>query len=189
MRELKYHEDGVVKRQITEEEISFLKNLQKEMNTQDNVGQADPRYWVIRDYQKIYGEKLNSPDGICIYDSDACFTVFEGNLEAEYEEETVTEILGILKENNYDIGDLENCEMVSYDDLEEELNNLNISILQYEEYPSDDGMFLSHRAAVEHLTGNSHHYSAKAHTYAKTAWRSSEQMLWKILHEVDFENK
>lgn len=41
---LKYHPDEVEKHKITQEEIKFLKDLQHEMNTQDNVGQADPRY-------------------------------------------------------------------------------------------------------------------------------------------------
>ena len=38
-----YHEDTVEKHEITKEEILFLKELQKEMNTQDTVCQADPQ--------------------------------------------------------------------------------------------------------------------------------------------------
>ena len=64
---LEYHEDTVEKHKITEDEIRFLKELQKEMNTQDSCGQADPRYWVIRDFGKVYGEKLNNPDGFTVY--------------------------------------------------------------------------------------------------------------------------
>jgi len=47
---LKYHDDNIPKRPITTEEIQFLIELQREMNTQDHVSQADPRYWVIRDF-------------------------------------------------------------------------------------------------------------------------------------------
>ena len=56
-KHLEYHEDTVEKHKITEDEIRFLKELQKEMNTQDSCGQADPRYWVIRDFDKVYGRK------------------------------------------------------------------------------------------------------------------------------------
>lgn len=50
----KYHEDTVEKHEITKEEILFLKGLQKEMNTQDTICQADPRFWVVAGTQKIY---------------------------------------------------------------------------------------------------------------------------------------
>ena len=41
---LKYHEDETQKRNLTQEDIRFLLELQKEMNTQDTTGTADPRY-------------------------------------------------------------------------------------------------------------------------------------------------
>ena len=44
-KDLEYHEDLTEKHVLTEEEIRFLLELQKEMNTQDHVGQADPRFW------------------------------------------------------------------------------------------------------------------------------------------------
>lgn len=49
-----YHEDTVEKHEITKEEILFLKELQKEMNTQDTVCQADPRFWVIEGSERVY---------------------------------------------------------------------------------------------------------------------------------------
>ena len=51
---LEYHEDAVEKHKITKEEIEFLKELQKEMNTQDTIGQADPRFWVVAGTKKEY---------------------------------------------------------------------------------------------------------------------------------------
>lgn len=38
------HEDTIEKHKITKEEIEFLNNIQKELNTQDHLCQADPRY-------------------------------------------------------------------------------------------------------------------------------------------------
>ena len=45
---LHYHEDTTEKRDISQEDIEFLKRLQLEMNTQDTTGTADPRFWVIK---------------------------------------------------------------------------------------------------------------------------------------------
>ena len=38
---------------MTKEEVDFLLQLQKEMNTQDSLGNADPRYWVIMSMWRI----------------------------------------------------------------------------------------------------------------------------------------
>lgn len=52
---LQYHEDTTEKRDISQEDIEFLKRLQLEMNTQDTTGTADPRLEGIREqvYQLI----------------------------------------------------------------------------------------------------------------------------------------
>ena len=41
---LQYHEDTTEKRDISQEDIEFLKKLQLEMNTQDTTGTADHSY-------------------------------------------------------------------------------------------------------------------------------------------------
>lgn len=51
---LKYHEDTVVKEKLSNDDVNFLKELQKEINTEDNGGTANPRYWVIRQPERIY---------------------------------------------------------------------------------------------------------------------------------------
>ena len=51
---LKYHEDTVEKEKLTKEDITFLKDLQKELNTEDTVGTASPRFWVIKQPERIY---------------------------------------------------------------------------------------------------------------------------------------
>ena len=53
-KHLKYHEDTVIKEKLSNDDIKFLKELQKELNTEDNVGTASPRYWVIRRPERIY---------------------------------------------------------------------------------------------------------------------------------------
>ena len=50
---LHYHEDTTEKRDISREDIEFLKSLQLEMNTQDTTGTADPRFWVIKGSERV----------------------------------------------------------------------------------------------------------------------------------------
>lgn len=189
---LEKHLDSVGKHKITAEEIQFLKDLQKEMNTQNTVGQADPRYWVIRNYEKVYGESLCNADGIAIYDDYNGILVLETDYPCFGTDSVIEKILNEFKEQEYELDEdtIENLKL-SYDmrSLVDALNDIeeyNFRVCEYEEIPKDEGMFLTHEAAVQHLKQNEHHYSENAHTYAKTAWRSSEELLWKILQTVDF---
>ncbi len=214
LHELKTHEDSFPdKRKITKEEVEFLKQLQKRLNTQDNLGQADPKYWVIRDYDKIYGKDLNNSNGFCIIDTYTCEPIIDsdeindirGNLDVIIEKvrETLSESEreGFIIDDEY--GDFnpqkwkENVVDVSYN-LESFIENLNayvgeengeaFTLLESQEYPRDSNCFLSNEEAQNFLKRNDHHFSDKAHTYAETAWRNPEmEKLVKILHEVDFD--
>lgn len=188
---LEYHEDTVEKHKITEDEIRFLIELQKEMNTQDSCGQADPRYWVIRDFGKVYGEKLNNPDGFTVYNSDDGNDVCEIEYRIFGSSKMADEILKELEEQEYELSDDDKqtiCDAYDLDSLIETLEELGFSVVQYEIVPKYSGMFLTQKAAEEHLRANHYHYSNNATTYARTAWRSKEaDVLYKILHSVDFE--
>ena len=85
-----YHEDTVEKHEITKEEILFLKELQKEMNTQDTVCQADPRFWVIEGSERVYtgAEYANNS---CMIASD------DGTVIAD----TLEEAIKYFKDNFY----------------------------------------------------------------------------------------
>lgn len=181
---LKYHEDTVEKRPITSEEIQFLIDLQKEMNTQDDLGQADPRYWVIRDHQRVYGEKLNNPDGYEIYYD--CSKVLDIKCDFFGREDVVEQVKKYCTEEcGIDAWQFE--DVFDVDDLIDLLDNFDMSIAEYEIVPMYSGMFLTQKTAEEHLRKNYYHYDDNATTYAVTAWRNKEaDMLYKILHEVDF---
>lgn len=190
-KHLEYHEDTVEKHKITEDEIRFLKELQKEMNTQDSCGQADPRYWVIRDFDKVYGEKLNNPDGFTVYDSDDGNEVYEIEYRIFGSSKMADEILKKLEEQEYELSDDDKqtiCDAYDLDSLIEALEELGFSVVQYEIVPKYSGMFLTQKAAEEHLKKNYYHYADNATTYAMTAWRSREaDVLYKLLRSVDFE--
>ena len=67
-KNLKCHEDEVEKHNITNEELEFLHELQKELNTQDTVSQANPRFWVIKGTERLYrvddAENRNKEHGL-----------------------------------------------------------------------------------------------------------------------------
>lgn len=182
------HKDEIPKRDMNSEDIKFLQNLQHEMNTQDHLCQAAPRYWTIRDYQKIYGDDLNNADGICIYDTDSCSTIFEGEFSTDNLDK-IKEALKDFIENDTDLAEKFN-EIDEYSDLDDILecfeNYPDIYVSEYQEYPVDKGIFLTHEAAIQHLKSNDYHYADNAHTYAQTAWRTSEERLWNILQEIDW---
>ena len=54
---LQYHEDTTEKRSLNDKDIKFLMELQKEMNTQDTTGTAEPRFWVIKGSERVQDDE------------------------------------------------------------------------------------------------------------------------------------
>ncbi len=210
---LTYHKDITPKHKMTEEERGFLKDLQKELNTQDNVSQADPRFWVIMGREKIYRIDASEADGYELYDETACETVAETLEECkEYIEENildeVNDIDGIERtislKNDVITGDYlsiewkdedgenESVELRDAEDVadwleENGFDEYHVIPYQYKDKIYPNTMFLTEKDAAEHLRANDYHYDETAHTYAMTAWRSpAVEKLIKILQEVEF---
>ena len=211
---LKYHEDTIKKRNITDEELSFLKDLQKELNTQDHVGQADPRFWVIKGTEKLYG--VEEADGYVLY---YCETVAESTEELcefitnnwledikertgiPYEINLEPSVLGrniiAVKFPEYDSITGECNDEYEYLDSAEEIKEWleqfgyeELEVISYKIVDKiyEDTMFLTQKDAEDHLRANYYHYSDDCHTYAMTAWRSPRvEKLVKLLQEVDFD--
>ena len=189
---LKYHDDTFEKHKITETEITFLKKLQKEMNTQDDFGQAEPRYWVIRDFEEMCGQEINNPDGYILYCTDDYEEVcrFQSTVFGEICIEKIVEFFMEYYSYDFEKGDFETVYDVDSLKalLEEKGYDDSFSIIEYEMYPKYSGFFLTQKAAEIHLKENAHHYGDSATTYAMTAWRNPEaDMLYQILKSVDFE--
>lgn len=208
---LKHHEDDVTKHKITDEELQFLSDLQKELNTQDYVSQADPRFWVIKGSEKIYHVE-DDVDGYELYDPDGCVVVASDTIEAyEYINDNLLEDINknrldgeeftiIINENNllgviWVDGDKEDYrEPKELTDLHEiqkwlEEQGYNYEIIAYKLVQKiyENTMFLTQIDAENHLRANAHHYSEDAHTFAMTAWRDWRMdKLIKILQQVDF---
>lgn len=178
-----HKKDVTERRSLTDDEIKYLKELQTELNTQVVVGQAEPYYFVIKDYKKIYGDSVVNADGICVmYDDDEPVEIYEGDF-LDYED-LYSVIAKFFDEHGYDYE--KNEEVYS------EYGVLNcfhskVYITEYEEVVDYKNFFLTQKAAQEHLRLNYYHYSKNAHTYAMTIWRSQEELLFKLLKEIDFD--
>ena len=202
---LKYHEDTVVKEKLSKDDIKFLKELQKEINTEDNGGTANPRYWVIRQPERIYHLDEDEADYYMFLD--------------EYDHQEMT--LEDLKEKLEDLNDdnLKSIELkdgvltfgyfdewleevdeykVDYDNCYwdglikiSELLELEVRVIYYSELDVtvDNCMFLTQIDAENHLRANDHHYHEEARTYCMHGWRNPRfERLIKILSKTDFDS-
>lgn len=209
-----YHEDTVEKHEITKEEILFLKELQKEMNTQDTICQADPRFWVVATdkYEDI--GNIDSCDGIqlydynnseviCEYDIPSIINYINEHYENELKDNGITfinvsenECTVLLSIHDVEKNEIEEDEEILHDTddvfefLQEKgfLCNCELLYYRYRHHKYPDTMFLTNKSCKEHIKANYYHYNSDAHSYAMTAWRSPEvEKLFKILQEVDWD--
>lgn len=204
---LKYHEDTVAKEKLSNDDIKFLKELQKELNTEDNVGTANPRYWVIRQPERIYHLDEDKADYYVFIDDDYqeltleelknyLEDVYDDNLKSvdikdgvltfEYLDEFSEEI------EKYTI-DFYNSSLDSGYSVDKvlELLESDVSIIYYKEIDVtvDNCMFLTQIDAENHLRANDYHYHEKARTYCMHGWRNPRfERLIKILSKTDFDS-
>lgn len=179
---------------ISEEKFNFLKNLQKEMLTQNTAGQASPRFWVIKDYRKFLGVDDNyDADGFIITDSsndcepwdDRGDVPLEEWFKKEIENQNVDYELVMEEYENLDPNDVETIVCI--------LNDYgSYSVVRYciEDFIVPNTMFLTLKEAKEHLKSNAHNYTDEAHAYAMTALRSPEvSELYEILETLEFNDE
>ena len=185
---------------LNKEDKQFLKELQHQMLTQDTVGQASPRFWVVRHKVRQYGiedgydidgeeviynyEKLaENLKELCEYLRDN-----EDDLEIEYHEEILFEYVNIVKD------DEEQCfydtkELVEYMIEELDYNNSLYLVNYKDEYViAENTMFLTIEECKRHIEFNGYHYN-EPHPYAMTAWRSPQvKRLYEILVNTNWDN-
>lgn len=171
---------------MTIEDVNFLKKLQHEMLTQDNVGQAAPRFWAVMTTRKIYWVEEDI-DG------------YEVVIDEERVEDTVKDILSYIKEYHADF-----CEEFPDTILEwekyksaEALCNIlkeegwNIFRLPYRktEVIAENTFFLTLAECKKHIELNSHYY-VNPHPYCMTAWRSPQvERLFQILENENWDRQ
>lgn len=179
------------------EDRLFLKELQHQMLTQDNVGQASPRFWVVRDKVKVYGIELGyNVDGTeVIYDCEAIADSLKELYEYLKEHQEDIEIKYCTELNEVTI--VEHDGEVTFDEMEE-LADYMVTELEYddglycvnyrEEYEiKEDTMFLTLEECKNHIECNRHHYK-NPQSYAMTAWRSPQvKKLFEILENTNWD--
>ena len=202
---LKYHEDTVVKEKLSNDDIKFLRELQKEINTEDNGGTANPRYWVIRQPERIYHVDEDEADYFEFIDERnrheltledlkdrleyLCddnlknVEVKNGVLTFEYFEAWLEDV------EEYKV-DYDNCNRDGRDKILE-LLEFDVTVIYYKEVDVtvDNCMFLTQIDAENHLRANDYHYHEEARTYCMCGWRNPRfERLIKILSKTDFDS-
>ncbi|EQC0675844.1 hypothetical protein ACY2DU_000577 [Listeria innocua] len=157
---------------MKKEDITFLNELQQELNTQSNCGNASPVFWVIRQYEKQITDSDFGEETLYIH-SDGDYFEFE----------KLDELLEFLSGGS-EFDEVKDCETL--DDAFDILYFRRFSATEVA-VVKQDTFFITHKEALEHIKKNRRHYNSTVHTYAMTAWRSPVvEKLWEILREADF---
>ena len=100
--DLQYHEDPGPKGSLTKDAIAFLSGLAKELRTQNNYGNAEPRYFGLM-HKEAYPVDEEHADGVvvinhegetCFYDSPEGLAKLAGRLKEDID--------GFIEEDNLD---------------------------------------------------------------------------------------
>lgn len=171
---------------FNKEDIAFLKELQHELNTQENDGNADPVFWGVAVDKREYGVDRR-------YCSDGC-SIHSSEYDVDYDDDELDTLKDYLVENNYctedeikDMNDLE--EICDFLTDEKSLNDFEIGYYRNmkDVISPETGCFLTKRAAKHHIKINGHNLHNNPHTYAMTAFRNPEfAQLLDILKRVDW---
>lgn len=169
-----------------QEDIQFLKDLQNELKTQDNDGQATPRFWTIGDY-----EMTPCPDG---FEKEMHVVLptrdYHGKLDELIDnlKEEVTAENGYTEEAIEEFNDIQD-DISALEWLQEHYDDGAELVPMKENFiVRPDTFFLTKTEAKRHLELNHYHYSSKAHTYAMTAWRAPKvERLWSLLEAMDWD--
>lgn len=163
------------------EDLKFLSELQEELLTQDKVSQADPRFWVIRDYQWELAPE-GCEETYRVHDDEGNDWSLDSFLDYLRDEEAYDEV---LEETTVTQDTETDYDLIEY--LVEELEGYTLYGTRQEPFIVPNTMFLTIREAKEHIERNHYHYTSKVHAYAMTAWRSPQvERLIHILQTADF---
>jgi hypothetical protein len=148
--------------EVTEKQYEFLKNLQNEINTQDNRATAKPYFFQVKKTDRVYGESLCQSDGHGYVDKD----------ESQFYDE------------------IPDKEEAGYEDMGDSEYQDRFERTEYQEIVSYDNCFFTEKACLRHIKENKHHYADEEPmqlTYLNAAWRKPEmEMMFDIISSVKF---
>lgn len=165
---------------MKKEDIDFLKELQHELKTQTNDGNAQPLYWGVMEKKE-----RAMPDG-CGYP-----LIYNGD-DTQSLEEKVSELVDEYEGWNNEIQEewslVDKTDIESVVDFCNEYLDCSYSIVwadEVEEISHNTGAFLTKRACQEYIDKFGYNH-CKPHTYAMTAYRNFElERLLNILTNMD----
>ena len=167
---------------LSQDDAQFLRDLQHELLTQPNDGNADPVFWgVIETREEPAPEDCG--DAIIYMGDGATMTTEEA---VGYIDENIRNYDEELREQWKDID--KNCmdDVVYFIHDEMEISECRIVWQEEKEFISKEtGAFLTKRACQEYIRRYGYNHS-KPHTYAMTAYRNYElARLLKILKAME----
>lgn len=178
------------------EDLDFLINLQKELleqNEKYHLCQADPIYVGIMDYEfeirpESHAEEIHV---ICSGESEYSMDEFIQYMFDDYELKDINtpkdEIIDSFKDCSI-TDDLREVIDKYFSDSDIDSSDYDIYYVEKAGHLAQNCCFITWADAVEHLKYNKHHYSADAHPYAMTAFRSPQlERLLEIIKTTEWE--
>lgn len=153
-----------MKIELSEEMAEFVKELSKEMLSQDRRGTADPYYYTIFD------KRITAvPDGC----GDEVRFEWDGDLMTE--EEIKKQIECDKPGSNFE------CEL---DRLIGEGQVTPFEVVEESHRPENSNVFLTEKACHRHIEQNKHRFN-KPSSFVDHAWRNPEmEKLYQLIHEI-----
>lgn len=184
---------------LSSEDLAFLRGLQEELNMQPTLGTADPRFWVIMDYEYVPTDEWVASDAIDFNGHTLDVADF---LDCIYGEVLEHDGYGAatrwLEQHHISLDEDGHSQLSAYDFVFGELGEIreeyleahpddSIDFLVRRRFISSNSLFLTLREATEHLKANWYHYDKLAHPYCMCAFRSPQfERLIKVLRTADF---
>ena len=178
----------MAKIELTQEDFEFLKELQHELNTQPNDGNADPVFWGVMETEEVgvpenCGDpRIYIPDDCEDYTlEDAIEYVNEWVSDDDYDDATKKLWSETDKEWIEDVADF----------IKEHLRTEAriIYVAEKEFISRETGAFITKRACKEYIDRFGYNHN-KPHTYAMTAYRNFEyERLLKILKTMKLDDE
>lgn len=168
------------------EDIQFLKDLQKELQTQDHDSQAAPRFWTVGDFHMVEcaegnhdSYRISMPNKDYYGDLNTFLEGIKNEVQDmdKYSKQAKKEFTAIA------------CEVTALDWVTEHYDeDAYLTPVREEHFIQQSTMFLTKAEAKEHIELNHHHYSERSHTYAMSAWRAPKvERLLQILETFDWD--
>ena len=167
---------------LSQDDAKFLRDLQNELLSQPNDGNADPVYWgVIETREEPAPEDCGE---VRIYNCDGCGSVMTLDEVVRWVEDRLEDRDLIHIWNTLDLDDFDTV----FEFIRDEMGIEEASVVCVEEHSrvsEDTGAFLTKRACQEYIRRYGYNHS-KPHTYAMTAYRNYElSRLLKILKTME----